>query len=136
MSGTISELTTFIFSMPSTTIMPPSIAIASPKSGTPVMERITNSPPAHIEQSDIPADRNIAKPISLFFGIRSSLPAMRNSPHSSDINTADIATFSGDTSPKNRAISFPDENPAPIAVPIYKNAVLNDFFISKNMLKY
>lgn len=53
---------------------------------------------------------------------------MRKSPHSMDMNTADSATLRGDTFPKNRAISLPDENPAPIAVPIYKKAVLRDFF--------
>lgn len=112
--------------------MPPSIAITSPSIGMPVIERITNSPPAHIEQSDMPADINMHSPISLFLGISSCLPAIRKSPHNSDINTDDSATLSGDTSPKNSAISLPDEKPAPIAVPIYKNVVFKDFFIFKN----
>lgn len=133
--GTIIEFTNLIFSMPSATIIAPSIAIASPSIGTPVIERITNSPPAHIEQSDMLAEKNMHSPISLFLGIRFSLPTIRKSPHSVAINTEDIATFSGDESPKNRAISLPEENPAPIAVPIYKKVIFNDFFIFKKICR-
>lgn len=43
------------------------------------------------------------------------------------MNIDEIATFKGDDLPKNRAISRPDENPAPIAVPTYNAAVLNAF---------
>ena len=131
MRGTIIEFTNLIFSIPSTTIIAPSIAIASPSIGTPVIERITNSPPAHIEHSDIPAEKNMQNPISLLFGISPSLPTIRKSPHKSAINTDDIATLSGDASPKKSAISFPEENPAPIAVPMYRKVVFNDFFIFK-----
>ena len=56
---------------------------------------------------------------------------MRKSAQSKDIKTEEIATLRGDESPKNSAISLPDENPAPIAVPIYNAAVLNDFFTRK-----
>ena len=62
------------------------------------------------------------------FGIRRFLPAMRNKAQIIDINIDEIATFKGDDLPKNRAISRPDENPAPIAVPMYNAAVLNAFF--------
>lgn len=116
--GTISVFTILIFSMPRTTIMPPSIAIASPSIGTPASERITNSPPESIAHNEMHAEKNMQKPISLFFGISPHLPAIRKMPHNSDINTDDIATLSGETSPKKRAISLPEEKPAPIAVPI------------------
>ena len=53
---------------------------------------------------------------------------MRNKAQIIDINIDEIATFKGDDLPKNRAISRPDENPAPIAVPMYNAAVLNAFF--------
>lgn len=56
---------------------------------------------------------------------------MRKSAQSKDIKTEEIATLRGDESPKKSAISLPDENPAPIAVPIYNAAVLNDFFTRK-----
>ena len=117
-SGTTIEFTNFIFSIPRMTTTPPIIAIISPSMGTPVMECSTNSLPASMEQTDIPAERNMHRPMSLFFGISECLPAMRNSAHSSDINMDEIATLSGAASPKNSAISFPEENPAPIAVPI------------------
>lgn len=133
MSGTTIELTILIFSIPSMTIIAPSIAIASPSIGTPVIDRMTNSPPAHIEHSDIPAEKNTQIAMSLFLGISPSLPTIRNSPHKSAINTEDAATFRGDASPKNSAISLPDEKPAPIAVPIYKKVIFKDFFISKIM---
>ena len=48
------------------------------------------------------------------------------------MKTEEIATLRGDESPKKSAISLPDENPAPIAVPIYNAAVLNDFFTRKS----
>lgn len=131
MRGTTIEFTIFIFSMPSITMIAPSIAIASPSIGTPVIERITNSPPAHIEHNEIPAEKNTQSLIALFFGIRFCLPAIKNRPHKSTINTEDAATLRGDASPKNNAISLPDENPAPIAVPIYKKVIFNDFFIYK-----
>ncbi len=99
-------------------MIPPSIAMASPSIGIPLNDRITNSPPATIAHSEMLADRKMQNPISLFFGIRRRFPAMRNSPQSSDINTEDKATLSGETPPKNSAISLPEENPAPIAVPI------------------
>ncbi|MDE6302110.1 MAG: hypothetical protein K2M36_00785 [Clostridia bacterium] len=116
--GTIIVLTSLIFSMPSTTIIPPSIAITSPSIGKPVSDCITNSPPASIAHSDMHAEKNMQKPISLLRGISPRLPAIRKSAHSSDINTDDTATLSGDTSPKNSAISLPEEKPAPIAVPM------------------
>lgn len=115
-------------------MMAPSIAIAKPINGMPVIERITYSPPAHIEHNDMLAEKKIAKPISLLLGIRFCFPAIKKSPHRRDINTEDNATFKGDRAPKNSAISLPDENPAPIAVPMYRNAVLKDCFIQKNML--
>lgn len=59
------------------------------------------------------------------------MPAIRKSAQSKDIKTEEIATLRGDESPKKSAISLPDENPAPIAVPIYNAAVLNDFFTRK-----
>lgn len=117
-SGTTSVFTNLIFSIPRTTITPPIIAITIPSIGTPVIECRTNSLPASIEHTDIPAERNMQSPISLFLGIRECLPAMRKSAHSSDINTDESATLRGDASPKNSAISLPEENPAPIAVPI------------------
>lgn len=58
---------------------------------------------------------------------------MRNSAQRSDIKTDDIATLNGDASPKNKAISRPEEKPAPIAVPIYRAAVLNAFSHEKFM---
>ena len=48
------------------------------------------------------------------------------------INTEDSATHHGDVSPKKRAISRPVENPAPIDVPINKNATFN----ADNMVDY
>lgn len=53
-----------------------------------------------------------------------SFPAVRNSADRADINRADNATHHGDDVPKNSAISRPDENPAPIDVPMNKNATL------------
>ncbi len=128
--GTTIEFTNLIFSIPITTIIAPRIIIIKPSIGTPVIDRITNSPPAHIEQTEIPAEKNMQNAISLFFGISPCLPTMRNSPQSNAINIEDTATLSGDASPKNNAISLPDENPAPIAVPIYKKVIFKDFFIS------
>ncbi len=89
----------------------------------------TNSLPASMETSDMPAEKNIIAPTSLPFGTSPSLPASKNIRHNSDINTDDSATFSGDAAPKNSASSFPLENPAPIAVPMYKNVTFNAFFI-------
>lgn len=117
-SGTTIEFTSFIFSIPHMTTMPPIIAVTSPSMGRPVILRMTNSPPASMEQSDMPAERNMQKPMILFFGISECFPATRKSAHRSDINTEDSATLSGDASPKNSAISLPEEKPAPIAVPI------------------
>ena len=56
---------------------------------------------------------------------------MRKIAHKSDIKTEEIATLRGEASPKNKAISRPEENPAPIAVPTYNAAVLNAFFTIK-----
>lgn len=131
MSGTTTEFNSLIFSIPDTTIMPPATAIISPSIGMPLRERSTYSPPASIEQSDMPAERNMQKPISLFLGITECLPAIRNRAQSSDINTEETATLSGEQSPKNNAISLPEENPAPIAVPIYRKVIFNAFFIYK-----
>ena len=74
---------------------------------------------------------NMPRLTILPLGIRWFLPAIKNSAHNSDINTEDIATLRGDESPKNNAISLPDEKPAPIAVPMYNAAVLNAFFTQK-----
>lgn len=71
--------------------------------------------------------------IILPLGIKPCLPAMRKSAHNIDIKTEDIATLRGEESPKNNAISLPDEKPAPIAVPTYNAAVLNAFFTPNNM---
>ena len=60
---------------------------------------------------------------------------MRNKAQIIDINIDEIATFKGDDLPKNRAISRPDEKPAPIAVPTYNAAVLNAFFTEKTYFK-
>ena len=48
------------------------------------------------------------------------------------INTDANATHQGDVSPKKRAISRPVENPAPIDVPMNKNATFN----ADNMFDY
>lgn len=64
------------------------------------------------------AARNIPAFTILPFGIIFCFPAMRKSAHKRDIKTEDVATLSGDESPKKSAISRPDEKPAPIAVPI------------------
>lgn len=77
--------------------------------------------------------RKIAKRTSLPLGISPCLPAIRNRAQSIDMNMDEIATFSGDASPKNKAISLPDEKPAPIAVPTYNAAVLNAFFTLKRI---
>ncbi len=115
--------------MPSTTIIPPSTVIASPKArGIPVMDCITKSPPASIAQRDTLAAKNMPRFTILPFGISLFLPAMRNSAQISDIKIEEIATFKGDDLPKKSAISRPEENPAPIAVPTYNAAVLNAFF--------
>lgn len=128
-SGTRTALSRRIFSMPKTTIIPPSKVIARPKaSGMPVMECMIKSPPASIEQSDMLAARKMPSFTILPCGIIFCLPAIRNSAQRSDIKTDDIATLKGDASPKNKAISRPEEKPAPIAVPIYRAAVLNAFF--------
>lgn len=79
------------------------------------------------------ADRKIKKPTILPLGMRLSLPAIKNRAHSKDINIDEIATLRGEESPKKRAISLPEEKPAPIAVPTYKAAVLKDFFTRKYM---
>lgn len=127
--GTTIVLRTLIFSMPSTTIIPPSTVIASPKArGIPVMDCITKSPPASIAQRDTLAAKNMPRFTILPFGISLFLPATRNSAQISDIKIEEIATFKGDDLPKKSAISRPEENPAPIAVPTYNAAVLNAFF--------
>ncbi len=131
MSGTTTEFNSLIFSMPDTTIIPPAIAIISPSMGMPLKECSTYSPPASMEQRDMPAERNMQHPISLFFGISECLPAIRNSAQSKDINTEETATFKGEQSPKNNAISLPEEKPAPIAVPIYRKVIFSAFFIYK-----
>ncbi len=51
------------------------------------------------------------------------------------INAADNATHQGDDSPKNNAISLPDENPAPIDVPMNKNATLKAVSIRNFMTR-
>ena len=128
-SGTRTAFRRRIFSMPKTTIIPPSKVIARPNaSGMPVMEYMIKSPPASIEQSDMLAARKMPSFTILPCGIILCLPAIRNSAQRRDINTDDIATLKGDASPKNKAISRPEEKPAPIAVPIYRAAVLNAFF--------
>lgn len=114
--------------MPNATVIAAIIAITSPNSGSPVIDDKINSPPASMLHIDIAADKNMPNDNNLFLGVMFCLPATRKRQHSIDINTDDIATFSGDASPKNSAISFPLENPAPIAVPIYKNVVFNAFF--------
>ncbi len=86
-------------------------------------------------QSDMHPARKIAKRTTLPLGISPCLPAIRNRAQSIDINIDEIATFSGDASPKNKAISLPDEKPAPIAVPTYSAAVLNAFFTLKRIAK-
>ncbi len=130
--GTTTALSKRIFSIPRTTIIPPSIVITSPKaSGIPVSELIIKSPPASIEQSEMLAARNMPNFAILPFGISPVLPAIRNNAQSKDIKTEETATLSGDESPKNNAISLPDEKPAPIAVPMYNAAVLNAFFTQK-----
>lgn len=96
------------------------------------MLRNTNSLPASIATSDIPAEKNIIKPTALPFGTSPNFPASKNSMLKSDMNIEATATLRGDAAPKNRASSLPLENPAPIAVPIYKNATLNAFFIHIN----
>jgi hypothetical protein len=57
---------------------------------------------------------------------------MRNTAQIKAIKTDDKATHQGDVSPKNKAISRPVENPAPIDVPINKNATFN----ADNMVDY
>ncbi len=131
MSGTSTLLASFIFSMPSATTAPAHIAMTSPSRGTPVMLPSTNSLPASIATRDIPAEKNIIAPTILPLGTSPSLPASKNKRHKSDMNTEDSATFKGDAAPKNSASSLPLENPAPIAVPMYKNVTLSAFFIRK-----
>ena len=60
-----------------------------------------------------------------------SMSFLLNEDDKSDIKTEEIATLRGEASPKNKAISRPEENPAPIAVPTYNAAVLNAFFTIK-----
>lgn len=133
MSGTRKLFNSFIFSMPSMTAIAPSIAMTRPSRGTPTSDLMTNSPPASMEQSDIPAEKNIPACTILPLGMRFSFPAHMNIQHSAAINTDDSATFSGDELPKNSAISRPDEKPAPIAVPIYKKVAFKEFFTSNHM---
>lgn len=130
--GTTTLLSKRIFSMPNTTTTPPSIVIARPNArGTPVIDCMIKSPPASIAQRETLAAKNIPAFTVLPFGISPFFPAIRNKAQISDINTDEIATFSGDDLPKKSAISRPEEKPAPIAVPMYNAAVLNDFFTMK-----
>lgn len=130
--GTKTTFSKRIFSMPSTTIIPPRIVIASPNArGTDVSEYMMKSPPASIEQRDMHAARKMAKRISLPLGISPFWPAMRKSAQRRAEKTEDSATLRGDDAPKNTFSSRPDEKPAPIAVPIYSAAVLIDFFTVK-----
>ncbi len=76
---------------------------------------------------------NMINDNSLLLGIRRFFPAIKNIAHSIDINTADKATFNGDELPKNSAISLPEEKPAPIIVPMYRNDVFIDFFTQNAM---
>lgn len=132
MRGTSTLLASFMRSMPCETMTPPHIAITSPSIGIPVILSSKNSLPASIETSDIPAEKKIINPTIFPFGTSLNLPASRNKRHKRDINTDDNATFSGDAAPKNSASSLPLENPAPIAVPMYKNVTLSAFFIHKD----
>ncbi len=121
-SGIKTVFAHFIFSIPKHTKIAPIIAIASPRRGIPKSEERTYSPPASIEQSDIAEDIKIPVFTKKFWGTALTLPATKKSPHNIEINTAASAVQYGEVSPKNRAISLPEENPAPIDVPIYKNA--------------
>ena len=114
-----------IFSMPIMTIIAPKIIITKPRRLTPVRSDKIFSLPASILTRDTAPAKKVATFTNILFGIRSYFPASKNTAQIRAMNTDERATHQGEVSPKNRAISRPVENPAPIDVPINKNATFN-----------
>ena len=114
-----------IFSMPIMTTLPPRIIITRPSRLTPVRSDKIFSLPASILTRDTAPAKKVATFTTILFGIRSYFPASKNTAQMRAMNTDERATHQGEVSPKNRAISRPDENPAPNDVPINKNATFN-----------
>ena len=116
--GMSRELASFIFSGPMVTSTPAAMAARAPSPAAPVRSRRASSHPASIAATEENAAMNTPVFTVVPEGISPLFPAERKSASGTAMKSAASAVQKGEVSPKNRAISFPEANPAPITVPM------------------